>query len=518
MKTVTRKTRICLILSFIMCLSLLASCKKEDVLESASPTEAQSTSISTESSENITEYPLEETTTEEETASKTQITTEAETETETETEQTTSESNDYLVIFEPRNRPSFRLVHDKIPDNAMTAEADMIAAIFRNYTGYNLTVDNSSKKTNKEIILSSTRRPETAQMLKNLDEGSYAIRVLRGEKNGDGKLLLATTTYASAYACIEYLMENYYSDENGLRIPYDLDITGSERNYCMIESNINKLRDPCIIVKDGIYYAYGTGWRCYKNTSGNLEGPWVDLGIVASVANPDTDGGSHWAPEVHLYNGFYYMFTTYLNSKTNHRGCIILKSDSPEGPFVEITNGHITPNNWDAIDGTFYVDPEGQPWMVFVHEWTCMPDGVGSFAAAKLSDDLTHFISEPIELFKANEPQWAVQGVTDGCWMYTTSDGELLMLWSNFDAYGYVIAVARSSNGRLDGEWIHEKTPLFSKYMTGKYDGGHAMIFKDLDGQMYLSFHSPNTAEDDRKEKPVFVPIKEEDGKIILIG
>jgi len=283
----------------------------------------------------------------------------------------------------------------------------------------------------------------------------------------------------------------------------------------MITADIQNLRDPFILVEDGIYYAYGTGWHCFKNTSGDLKGPWQDLGEVASVANPGMDGGSHWAPEVHKYKGAYYMFTTYFNPITNHRGCTIMKSNSPEGPFAEITGGHITPADWDAIDGTLYVDPEGQPWMVFVHEWTCMPGGIGSFAAAMLSEDFTRFISDPIELFKAKEPAWAVSGVTDGCWMYTTKDGELLMVWSNFDTYGYTVAVARSDNGKLDGEWIHEENLLYSKYMTGEYDGGHGMIFTDIDGQMYLSFHSPNRVIGDRMERPTFLAIKEEGGKLV---
>lgn len=473
----------------------------EDVTPSESPSTETAPSTEPVSEETA---PIEETTTE--TAEET-------------TEEVSAENPEdvgELVIWSPGDkRSSFTIVYDQKAETPLTAEADMLAAVIQTYTGAGIRTGDTSKDKGKEIVLSSTNRPETAEMLAELSEGDYAVRVLPGEKEGEGKLLIATTTYASAYACAEFLLETYYNAETGLRIPYDLNATGTEKEHHMIQSTIQKLRDPCILVEDGVYYAYGTGWHCYKNTSGNLEGPWEDLGVVASVANANTDGGSHWAPEVHRYNGAFYMFTTYYNSVTQHRGCIILKSDSPEGPFVEITNGHITPADWDSIDGTFYVDPDGQPWMVFVHEWTCMPDGVGSFAAAKLSDDLTHFISEPFELFKANEPNWAAAGVTDGCWMYTTAEGELLMIWSNFDAYGYVVAVARSSNGRLDGEWIHEDNLLYSKYMTGEYEGGHGMIFTDVDGQMYLSFHSPNSAIGDRQEKPVFLAIEEKDGKLV---
>ena len=282
----------------------------------------------------------------------------------------------------------------------------------------------------------------------------------------------------------------------------------------MIISSIKRLRDPFIVVKDGIYYAHGTGWHCYRNVSGSLAGDWEDLGQV--VPYPADDGGQHWAPEVHLYNGAFYMITTYCSTKNNHRGCVILKSDTPEGPFRYHSDGHVTPNDWDCIDGTLYIDKEGKPWMVFVHEWTCQPDHVGTFAAARLSDDLTELISKPIELFRADAPSWAKAGVTDGCFMYTTADGQLLMLWSNFTVDGYCVGIARSDNGRLDGRWSHDEQLLFSKEISGEYDGGHGMLFTDTDGQTYLSIHSPQTLEGaDRLESPVFVPVKEENGTLV---
>lgn len=281
----------------------------------------------------------------------------------------------------------------------------------------------------------------------------------------------------------------------------------------IIETNIERLRDPFVITENGTHYMYGTGWVCYKS-SDSLE-HWTRVEKELVVVPSDCDGDK-WAPEVHKYNGKYYMFTTYRSLKTKRRGCTILQSDSPEGPFVEITNGHITPVEWDSIDGTFYVDEENQPWMVFVHEWVSTDDNVGRMAAAKLSEDLTHFISEPIELFRADTPAWAKGDITDGCFMYKTQDNQLLMLWSNFDEYGYCVAIARSKNGKIDGEWVHDEKLLFSKETFGQYDGGHGMIFTDIDGQRYLSIHSPNSPADDRMEKPVIILVFEECGTIVI--
>ena len=282
----------------------------------------------------------------------------------------------------------------------------------------------------------------------------------------------------------------------------------------IIESSVEQLRDPCVLVENGVYYMYGTGWKCYKNTSGRLDGDWEDLGVVAK--DPDDVSGDRWAPEVHKYNGRYYMFTTYKSEKRGMRGCTVMRADSPEGPFVEISDGHVTPKEWDAIDATLYIDEKGEPWMVFVHEWTCMPNKIGRMAAAKLSDDLTHFVSEPIDLFGAKDAPWAVNGVTDGCWMYRTVGGRLLMLWSNWDKYGYCVGIAYSDNGKIDGKWLHEEKVLFSRGENGKYDGGHGMIFTDTDGQMYLSIHSPNSSKLGRLEKPIFVPVREENETFVL--
>lgn len=435
-----------------------------------------------------------------------------------ETEEIPQDEKELVVIGPGAKSSDFRLVYDKKAETPLAAEANMLAVLIRLYSGVNLTVGGTSRVTEKEIILSSNERVQTAEMLKDLSDGEYAVRVLPGKNDGEGKLLIATTTYGSAYTCAKYIVETYYSKEKGLCIPYGLDVRGTEKKLILNESSLDKkMRDPFVLVEDGTYYAYATGWKCFKNVSGSLDGKWKKVEIEVTLANPDTDGGSHWAPEVHKYNGSYYMFTTYFNSVTEHRGCIILKSDSPEGPFVEITNGFITPSDWDSIDGTFYVDPDGQPWMVFVHEWTSMPGSVGAFAAAKLSDDLTQFISKPIQLFKATDPVWAVSGVTDGCFMHTTEDGELLMIWSDFDSFGYAVGVAKSSNGRLDGKWTQETTPLYSKCMTGVYDGGHGMIFTDTDGKTYMSFHSPNTATDDRVEKLTFLEIEEKNGTLVPV-
>ena len=101
--------------------------------------------------------------------------------------------------------------------------------------------------------------------------------------------------------------------------------------------------------------------------------------------------------------------------------------------------------------------------------------------------------------------------------MYTTKENELLMTWSNFDSKGhYCVAIAKSDNGKVNGNWIQRDTLLFSKEMGDGYDGGHGMIFKDTDGKLYICLHSPNVPNDKTRERTVLLPITEENGTLVI--
>ncbi len=279
------------------------------------------------------------------------------------------------------------------------------------------------------------------------------------------------------------------------------------------------VRDPFVLVYDGKYYMYGTGlsngagYGCV--VSEDLEN-WSER-IQIFSPSADFDGyKDFWAPECHYYKGSFYLFATYRSKASDKRGTAIFKSDSPTGPFEIISDGHITPKERDCIDGTLYVDEEGQPWMVYVNEWTSEPDEIGRMAVAKLSDDLTHFISEPKVLFKANGHFWTNDYITDGPFLYRNSKGELLMLWSN-NAHrgGYAVGLAISDNGKVDGNWLHHSQALYKKDLKNEYDGGHAMLFETLDGQLMMSLHSPN-GSDEVITHAEFIPV-EENGDVLQI-
>ena len=278
-----------------------------------------------------------------------------------------------------------------------------------------------------------------------------------------------------------------------------------------------RVRDPFVLKYDGVRYMYGTGlardgYGCVYST--DLEN-WSEPVKVYEPQGACDGEGDWWAPECHYYNGSFYLFATYRSAATGKRGVGIFRSSSPLGPFEIITDGHITPKESDSIDGTLFIDDDGQPWMVYVGEWTSADDGIGTMMAAKLSDDLTAFVSEPVLLFRAEDGDRGNGFVTDGPFLYKTKGGRLIMLWSTFRDSGYSVLVSSSSNGKIDGKWRQQPGELYTaddKHM----DGGHAMLFTADDGTLLMSVHSPNMETDETPTVAKFIPVEDTGDTLVV--
>ncbi len=375
-----------------------------------------------------------------------------------------------------------------------------------------------------EILVGETNREESIGAGSDLGEDEYSIKAIKTEE-GMKLLINASDAYSMNFA-FETLVDNLIKTEKGAFVPSDMDIRskslipkGSYDN--MIESeNVWVVRDPCVVYDGEKYYMYGTGlasgigYGCV--TSDDLK-TWSEPFNVYTFPEEIGAQGDCWAPECHYYNGNYYLFATYRGSN-GLRGCSIFKSETPAGPFEMITDGHITSSEWHAIDATLYVDENGDPWIVYVREWVSAPNETGTFEVARLSDDLTEIISEPVEIFNAKAPYWSDSRVTDGCWVYKMkSTGSLIMLWSSSDISGYNVGMARSKSGNILGPWEQITTRLYSYQYSQTYDGGHASIFTNKDGQMMISFHGPNSSTETVREHAFFLPIEEDPVNDMLV-
>jgi beta-xylosidase len=266
------------------------------------------------------------------------------------------------------------------------------------------------------------------------------------------------------------------------------------------------IRDPFILPvnADRSYYLVASSGRAVTvRRSVDLE-TWSDPQTIFSIPKRFWGGESIWAPEIHVYQGRYYLLATFMNQEplgeqwTNwparvKRGTQVLVADSPLGPFEPLANHSTTPTNEMALDGTLWVE-DGKPCMVYCQEWVQVRDG--TVKVLPLKEDLSGTAGPPRVLFKGSDAPWAPRGqdryVTDGPALFRSKSGKLLMLWSSFSSTGYTTGVAVSDSGKVAGPWRQQAEPFY------RDDGGHAMIFRRFDGTLAVALHSPNRSPNER--------------------
>ncbi len=209
-----------------------------------------------------------------------------------------------------------------------------------------------------------------------------------------------------------------------------------------------------------------------------------------------------WAAELHTYKGKYYYFATFTNravkidtvqgNEIERRASHVLVSDNPDGPYVPMQDPIYLPAEKPTLDGTFWVDTDGKPYMIFCHEW--LQNWNGTMEKIELKPDLSGSLGESKILFRAKDAPWSREvdkdgkvgpnKVTDGPYLFRTATGRLGMIWTSWIDDIYAQGVAYSKSGTLDGPWVHEKE------LITPHNFGHGMLFKTLDGRNLMSVHS----------------------------
>jgi beta-xylosidase len=263
------------------------------------------------------------------------------------------------------------------------------------------------------------------------------------------------------------------------------------------------LSDPFILAdaKTHKYYMTGTGGLLWKSTNLKAwDGPYP-------IAQPDPSSWMGpkpmiWAAEIHPYKGKYYYFATFTNrdlkidtvqgNALERRASHVLVSNQPDGPYVPMRDATYLPANKSTLDGTFWIDKDGKPYLVYCYEWVQALDG--TIEKIELKPDLSGTLGTGKLLFRASDSPWSREKdkdghdrpnkVTDGPWLFRTKTGRLGMLWTSWVYDVYTQGVAYSSSGTLDGPWLQEKDPITPP------NYGHGMLFRTFDGKLLMSVHS----------------------------
>ena len=264
-----------------------------------------------------------------------------------------------------------------------------------------------------------------------------------------------------------------------------------------------RLSDPFILADNttNSYYMTGTGGMMWKSSDLKMwEGPFH----VTEVDSNSWMGPRPmiWAAELHSYKDKYYYFATFTNTNIkidtvagnviDRRASHILVANNAEGPYSPMRDSVYLPAHMPTLDGTFWVDADGKPYMVYCYEW--LQNLNGTIEKIELKPDLSGSVGEGQLLFKASDSPWSREKnedgqdvpnkVTDGPFLFRTGSGRLGMLWTSWVYEVYTQGVAYSESGTLDGPWIQEEEPVTPPNF------GHGMLFRTFGGETLMALHS----------------------------
>lgn len=321
--------------------------------------------------------------------------------------------------------------------------------------------------------------------------------------------------------------------------------------------------DPFIVYDDesDMYYMYGTGgvangFMVYS--SKDLK-DWEERGQVYSSDQEKGWGTKDfWAPEVYKRNGKYYMFYSAHwknnpNNELENYKIGVAVSDSPLGPFEDMTGEPLFDPGYPIIDANVYFADDGKLYLYYSR--CCYKHAVESEISAwareknmfdeieeswiygvELSADFASVIGEPVLLLRPpvsmddQQAEWESRSVTsgevnrrwtEGSYLFKHNDTYYMMYSANFfggQHYAVGYATASSPLGPFQKSATN---PILQKNTEsgGIVSGtGHNSLLKDREGKIWCVYHGRTSKTGD--DRLVFLDElqMEENGELTVNG
>lgn len=323
--------------------------------------------------------------------------------------------------------------------------------------------------------------------------------------------------------------------------------------------------DPFILrASNGKYYAYGT-------TEGNMDGFNVyesqDLAtwtLQGQCYKADPNGWTtdcFWAPEMYERDGqFYMLFSSNWKENPTNEGEIfrigVAVSDSPTGPFKELSDKPIFDPGYPIIDANLYFADDGKVYLYYSR--CCYKHAVESELATKLKaegkydeieeswiygveikPDFSGAIGEPVQLlappyelggFQEWESRSAMAGEAnrrwnEGSFIFKHGDTYYMMYSANFYGGPYYAVGYATSKSPLGPFTKSTDNPVLERNNDkgGEvYCTGHNMVLTLPDGTLFTVYHGRTERTDaiTNNGRVMFIDRMEilPDGKLVVYG
>lgn len=217
---------------------------------------------------------------------------------------------------------------------------------------------------------------------------------------------------------------------------------------------------------------------------------------VYSIAAPNGIHGCIWAPEMHFFDGRWYIYTSGARTPDGRedRTLFILRSYTDD-PFDGFEFAAFPDSGLNAIDPTVYKHTDNNIYMCYSAEKN------GLRIHIRRMKDPISFTQNKGTLICEAEYDWEKvppyvgnSTIVEGPFFLRSPDKSRLFLlysangcWSDNYSFGVLECVGEDLTDPKS--WVKDEKPLFIMG-NGTYGPGHASFFTAKDGNVYIAYHS----------------------------
>lgn len=302
----------------------------------------------------------------------------------------------------------------------------------------------------------------------------------------------------------------------------------SPSNSIINPSNISSIGDPYILYDDGMYYLYctseGIGYKVWKSPNMRY---WEYVGYALNKTSGSWGVKNYWAPEVYKHNGKYYMVYSAQNSANIHSlGAAV--SDSPTGPFVNLTSQPMLAFDYSVIDAHVYFAEDGRLYLYYAKDCsTNIVNGIkeSHIYGVELSDDFKSVIGKPKLLLTPSQgwefgPNDKVRW-NEGPYVFENNGTFYMMYSANlYSTAKYAVGYATSDNPL--GPFIkYQNNPILQGDGVTTSGSGHNSLTVSPDGsEIWTAYHTHTFVTNPSGNRQVCVDrlVIREDGTLYING
>lgn len=260
----------------------------------------------------------------------------------------------------------------------------------------------------------------------------------------------------------------------------------------VIEANFP---DPFILKVDDTYYAYSTNSNSRNvpvATSTDLVTWKLGRDVMPALAKWVNLSPSHvWAPEIIRVDDQYLLYYTARDKQTNVQCIGLAVSDSPEGPFRDMSDRPFIcqADEGGSIDASPFRDKDGTLYLYWKNDGNAenMPTYI---YGQQLSPDGRELVGEPVQLIRNNKPWHGPLVEAPTMWIH---EGEYYLFYSGnfFASEAYAVGYAKCETP-LGPCHDAEENPILASDLTELplvVGPGHQTVFADEAGETWLIYH-----------------------------